>query len=286
MAGNAGDTATCDATTTAATSIGSETTQMRKAKLADKDQEAVEQITIPETAGPIISEACKKLDEEADEEARRWEAIGEEGMEVLQGNQVRKWYAEIKGQQSLPKSRWDRLSAEEKLRKKRGWQHRKQILDYFEIQPYSTPPRAGPDASLGNDNAAEDQEVLDDLEHEEQEEVEQGAMKQAEAGRGDGDQGEVKAGAGTAREETSPYGGEERPVTYFTPEAEYYEQLEEASNVHPEDPDEDQKYWSSDEEAVNEWTRLSQRCGGDWFKDPDPVVDGSPDQDVGDTDSP
>ena len=94
------------------------------------------------------------------------------------------------------------------------------------------------------------------------------------------------AGTSTAQGETPPLGEEERPVTYFTHEAEYYEQLEEASNIHPEDPDEDQKYWSSDGETVNEQTRRSQWCGDAEVKDPDPIVHGVLSQDVGDAGSP
>ena len=73
------------------------------------------------------------------------------------------------------------------------------------------------------------------------------------------EQVEVEAGAGAAQEDTPPYcvpckGNicyceDERQVTYFTSDAEYYEQLEKDSNVHPKDLDEDQKYWSSDDEA-------------------------------------
>ena len=76
-----------------------------------------------------------------------------------------------KGQHSFTTSRWDRLSPEEKIRKKKGWQHRKEILKHFEIPPYSTPPRTDLDVSLESDNDEEDQEVLDDLEHEEEDEV-------------------------------------------------------------------------------------------------------------------
>ena len=79
--------------------------------------------------------------------------------------------ASCKGQQSITTSRWERLSAEEKIRKKKVWEHRKEILHNFEIPPYSTPPRAELDVSLESDNAEEDQEVLDDPEHEDEDEV-------------------------------------------------------------------------------------------------------------------
>ena len=65
----------------------------------------------------------------------------------------------------------EKLSAEEKLKKKKIWEHRQNTLNHFEIPPYSTPPRnAELDVSLDNDNGEEDQEVLDDLENEEKEE--------------------------------------------------------------------------------------------------------------------
>ena len=86
MAGNVGVATTSDATAATTVSANSETTRTGEANLADKDQEAVEQTITLETFGPILSEACKKLDREAEEEARRWEAIGEEGMKILQEN--------------------------------------------------------------------------------------------------------------------------------------------------------------------------------------------------------
>ena len=68
-------------------------------------------------------------------------------------------------------SSWEKLSSEEKLKKRKIWDHRKTTLEHFEIPPYSTPPRnAELDVSLDNDNGEEDQEVLDDLENEEKEE--------------------------------------------------------------------------------------------------------------------
>ena len=68
-------------------------------------------------------------------------------------------------------SLWEKLSAEEKLQKKKSWEHRRNTLNHFEIPPYGTPPRnAELDVSLDNDYGEEDQEVLDDLENEEQEE--------------------------------------------------------------------------------------------------------------------
>ena len=38
-------------------------------------------------------------------------------------------------------SRWEKLSPEEKLKKKKIWEHRENTLSHFEIPPYSTPPR-------------------------------------------------------------------------------------------------------------------------------------------------
>ena len=76
---------------------------------------------------------------------------------------------------NLPKGdtmpNWEKLSSEEKLKKRKIWEHRQNTLEHFEIPPFSTPPRnAELDVSLEDDNGEEDQEVLDDLEHEEEEE--------------------------------------------------------------------------------------------------------------------
>ena len=65
--------------------------------------------------------------------------------------------------------RWEGLSTEERLQKKRSWVHRRDTLSHFGIVPYGTPPRnAELDVSLDNDCGEEDQEVLDDLEDGEQ----------------------------------------------------------------------------------------------------------------------
>ena len=69
---------------------------------------------------------------------------------------------------------WEKLSSEEKLKKKKIWEHRKNTLNHFEIPPYSR--NAELDVSLGSDNGEEEQEVLDDLEHEEQEEKRAGEV--------------------------------------------------------------------------------------------------------------
>ena len=70
---------------------------------------------------------------------------------------------------AMPK--WEKLSPEERLKKRRIWENRQNTLEHFEIPPFSTPPRnAELDVSLEDDNGEEDQEVLDDLEHEEEEE--------------------------------------------------------------------------------------------------------------------
>ena len=100
--------------------------------------------------------------------------------------------------------------------------------------------------SLESDNDEEDQEVLDDLEHEEEDEVLQVEVEHEDDSV---EQGEAVAGAAAAQEDDVAYcipckGNvcyceDERQVTFFKSEAEYYEQLEKDSNVHPEDPDED-----------------------------------------------
>ena len=143
-------------------------------------------------------------------------------MKVLQESQRKKWDAETESQQLPPRNLWEGLSPEERLKKTRGWQHRRQILGYYEIQPYNTPPNTEFDVALDNDNAAEDQEVLDDLEYEDQGEAEQGKIKKIETGHGNDGQEEAIAGASTAQGETPSLGGDEPPVTYFTHEAEYY----------------------------------------------------------------
>ena len=76
---------------------------------------------------------------------------------------------------NLPKgeamSRWEKLSPEERDKKKRVWEHRQETLEFYEIPPFGTPPRnAELDVSIEDDYGEEDQEVLDDLEHEEKEE--------------------------------------------------------------------------------------------------------------------
>ena len=38
-------------------------------------------------------------------------------------------------------SRWERLSPEERDKKRRLWKHRQELLGYYEIQPFGTPPR-------------------------------------------------------------------------------------------------------------------------------------------------
>ena len=94
--------------------------------------------------------------------------------------------------------------------------------------------------SLKSNNAEEDQEVLDGLDHEdldevekvevEQVEVEQDEVEQVEVEQDEVEQVEVEAGAGAAREDVPPYcvpckGNicyceDERQVTYFTSDAE------------------------------------------------------------------
>ena len=67
-------------------------------------------------------------------------------------------------------SRWERLSPEERDKKRKLWKHRQEILGHYEIPPFGTPPRNEDlDVSLEDDYGAEDQEVLDDLEDEEKE---------------------------------------------------------------------------------------------------------------------
>ena len=71
------------------------------------------------------------------------------------------------------------MSPEERDKKKRQWKHRQETLGHYEIPPFGTPPRnADLDVSLEDDYGEEDQEVLDDLEHEEKEE--RGATKAME----------------------------------------------------------------------------------------------------------
>ena len=145
-------------------------------------------------------------------------------------------------------SRWEKLSSEEKLKKKKIWEYRKNTLNHFEIPPYSTPPRnAELDVSLDSDNGEEEQEVLDDLENEEQEE--KGA-------------GEVEEQGGLAQESIPhfcvPCQGDicrcedSRQVTFFTDEEEYYVALDVESNIHHGGLDQDERYWSSEEEDVDE----------------------------------
>ena len=70
-------------------------------------------------------------------------------------------------------SRWEKLTPEERKKKKRVWEHRQEILEHYEIQPFGTPPRNPElDVTLEDDYGDEDQEDLDDLEHEEMEERE------------------------------------------------------------------------------------------------------------------
>ena len=77
------------------------------------------------------------------------------------------------GQHYCTSSKWERLSAEERLRKKKVWEQIKSTLHHFEIPPFSTPPRnAEEDVSLEDDMEEEDQEVLEDLEQEEKEDKE------------------------------------------------------------------------------------------------------------------
>ena len=72
------------------------------------------------------------------------------------------------GQQSFTISRWERLSAEEKLKKRKIWENRKNTLEYVEIPPFCTPPRnAERDMSLEDKNGEEDQEVMDGLDSKE-----------------------------------------------------------------------------------------------------------------------
>ena len=71
---------------------------------------------------------------------------------------------------------WKKLSPEEKLKKRKLWDHRQNILEHYEIPSHPTPPRnAELDVSLDNDQEILDeldQEVMDDLEHEEKQERE------------------------------------------------------------------------------------------------------------------
>ena len=56
---------------------------------------------------------------------------------------------------------------------KRVWKHRQETLEFYEVPPFGTPPRnAELDVSLEDDYGEEDQDVLDDLEHEEKQERE------------------------------------------------------------------------------------------------------------------
>ena len=65
------------------------------------------------------------------------------------------------------------LSEEEKLRKRKVWEHRKNILHHFEIYPFSTQPRNPVlNVSLESENGEEDQEAREDLEQEEKEDKE------------------------------------------------------------------------------------------------------------------
>ena len=139
------------------------------------------------------------------------------------------------GQHSFSTSRWERLSPEEKIRKKKGWQQRKEVLKHFEIPPYSTPPRTDLDVSLESDNEEEDQEILDDLDHEEVLQVEM------EDEDGTVELGEAVAEAAPVQENDVAYctpckGNicyceDERQATFPNSEAEHYKEEEEVLQV-------------------------------------------------------
>ena len=63
--------------------------------------------------------------------------------------------ASRKGHHHFTTSRWENLSQEEKIKKKEGWQNRKEIIKQFEISPFTTPPRTDLDVSLESDNNEE-----------------------------------------------------------------------------------------------------------------------------------
>ena len=101
--------------------------------------------------------------------------------------------------------------------------------------------------SLESDNAEEDQEVLDDLDHEEQDEEEAVAVVvQDELAQGSVPNYSVPCKGNVC------YCEDEWQVTFFTSDEEYYEELERASNVHPGELDKDYQYWSSEDGAVSE----------------------------------
>jgi hypothetical protein len=141
--------------------------------------------------------------------------------------------ARCKGQHSFTTSRWERLSPEEKVKKKKGWENRKEILKHFEIPPYSTPPRTDLDVSLESDNNEEDQEVLDNLDHEEEEEVLQAEVKYEDDSI---EQGEAVDSAVPAQEDVIPfchpckgnvcYCEDERQVIFIKSNAKHQEEEE------------------------------------------------------------
>ena len=97
--------------------------------------------------------------------------------------------------------------------------------------------------------------MLDDLEHEEQDEKEAGEVAVQE-----------EFAQGSVPDYCVPCQGnvcyckDKRQVTFFTSDEEYYEELEGASNLHPGGLDDVQQYWSSEDEAVAEDTDSEVPC--------------------------
>ena len=55
----------------------------------------------------------------------------------------------MEGQCSYTTSRWDRLSEEEKMRKRKVWENRRRVMLHFEIPPFSTLPGCCPGCYSG-----------------------------------------------------------------------------------------------------------------------------------------
>ena len=174
-------------------------------------------------------------------------------------------------------SKWRKLSVEEKEKKKKLLDHRNLVMKHFEIHPYPSPPRNEEGGvSLDGDTEEEDQEVLDDLDHEEKQEEEQEeqlegweeAFKLAIeppnlSGDGDtdggGDAEEDRGGDGEASDEQEQvpycipcqgdicYCEDTRQVTYFPSDEESYQELEQYSLQGA--ANEDEQFWSSDDEG-------------------------------------
>ena len=101
--------------------------------------------------------------------------------------------------------------------------------------------------SLESDNGEEEQEVLVDLENEEQEE------------KGAGEVGEQrKLDQESVPHYCAPCQGDvcrckdSQQVNFFTDDEEYYGARDVASNIHPGGLDQDKRYWSSEDENVEE----------------------------------